>query len=390
MTVQIEDSFVWKKKQYYFENAKDYSSVRLFEPKDYGFIPVAPHTACWKGFVLYFKINEEDELLIDALEINDANNYYPEINNISATYAENIDMVFHIYNNLNLKLSNYSGEIYINSERFIVRLRNKNDKIKNERIKLIIENGKLIDFYLYDGEKEISNEFLKQEFYYLTVTYDDFKDNKKYNYISLDKTIEVGDTVVVDRAGEIVDATVTEVGYYNKFNAPYPLELTKKIIRKLETPTGYNLNNFFYDVHYKLLKDININVEDREYNYDELYSLSDIVIDKELELISTEKDGEYSDLADQYHLLAEMLIDLANDLYENSPDREYYYLSVVFENSDKEYNYMSENTNMKVGDYVLVDCNGKETEARVVKVGYYKANNVPFPLSMTKEIIKKL
>ena len=390
MTVQIEDSFVWKKKQYYFENAKDYNSVRLFEPKDYGFVPVAPHTACWKGFVLYFKINEEDELLIDALEINDANNYYPEINNISATYAENIDMVFHIYNNLNLKLSNYSGEIYINSERFIVRLRNKDDKIKNERIKLIIENGKLIDFYLYDGEKEISNEFLKQEFYYLTVTYDDFKDNKKYNYISLDKTIEVGDTVVVDRAGEIVDATVTEVGYYNKFNAPYPLELTKKIIRKLETPTGYNLNNFFYDVHYKLLKDININVEDREYNYDELYSLSDIVIDKELELISTEKDGEYSDLADQYHLLAEMLIDLANDLYENSPDREYYYLSVIFENSDKEYNYMSENTNIKVGDYVLVDCNGKETEARVVKVGYYKANNVPFPLSMTKEIIKKL
>ena len=388
MTVQIEDSFVWKKKQYYFENAKDYSSVRLFEPKDYGFIPVAPHTACWKGFVLYFKINEEDELLIDALEINDANNYYPEINNISATYDENIDMDFHIYNNLNLKLSNYSGEIYINSERFIVRLRNKNDKIKNERIKLIIENGKLIDFYLYDGEKEISNEFLKQEFYYLTVTYDDFKDNKKYNYISLDKTVKVGDTVLVDRAEETVDAIVTEVGYYNRFNAPYPLELTKKIITKI--PTGYNLNNFFYDVHYELLKNINITIEDREYSYDEIYSLSDIVVDKELELINNEKDGEYSDLADQYHLLAEMLIDLANDLYENSPDREYYYLSVIFENSDKEYNYISEDTNIKVDDHVLVDCNGKETAARVAKVGYYKKKDVPFPLSMTKEIIKKI
>lgn len=142
MTVQIRDTFVWKKKQYYFETAKDYSSIRLFEPKDYGFVPFAPHTACWKGFVLHFRINEEDELLIDTLEINDANNYYPEINGVKAVKDKELNCCFHIYNNLNLKLTKYSGEIYIDSNNNMDRFR----KRENDTIKLIIENGKLIDF----------------------------------------------------------------------------------------------------------------------------------------------------------------------------------------------------------------------------------------------------
>lgn len=383
MTVQIEDSFVWKKKQYYFGTAEDFSSVRLFEPKDYGFVPVAPHTACWKGFVLYFCINEDDELLIDALKMNDANNYYPEINGVTAIEDKELDRSFHIYNNLNLKLANYSGEIYINSNDFRTRFREK----ENEKIKLIIKNGKLVDFDCLEENSEIPKELLKKEYYYLTVTYDDFSDNKKYNYISTDTTVKIGDTVIVDRAGEAVSATVIEVGFYNRFNAPYPVELTKKIIGKYENPTGYNLTEFFYDEKQKLLKDIGIVIEDREYSYEELEELSEKVINKEVELINNEKDGEYSDLADEYHLIAQLLIDLSEDLYENSPDREYFYLSVVFDNSEKEYNYISEDTSINVGDCVLVDCNGIEKEACVKKTGYYKKSDVPFPLSMTKEII---
>lgn len=382
MTVQIEDSFVWKKKQYFFENAEDFSSVRLFEPKDYGFVPVAPHTACWKGFVLYFRINEDNELLIDALKINDDNNYYPEINGVTAIEDKELDRSFHIYNNLNLKLTNYSGEIYINSNSFMARFREK----ENEKIKLIIENGKLIEYDCIEENSEIPKEILKKEYYYLTVTYDDFSDNKKYNYISTDTTVKIGDTVIVDRAGDAVSATVVEVGFYNRFNAPYPVNLTKNIYRKHENPTSYNLTEFFFDRRLELLKEINIVIEDREYTYDEMYAMSDIVADKEIELINNEKEGEYSDLADEYHLIAELLIDLGNDLYENSPDREYYYLSVVFENSDKEYNYISEDTSINVGDYVLVACNGIEKEACVKKTGYYKKSDVPFPVKETKYI----
>lgn len=69
----------------------------------------------------------------------------------------------------------------------------------------------------------------------------------------------------------------------------------------------------------ELLKDINIIIEDREYSYDEIYDISDKTFDKEGAIINAEKKWEYSDLADEYGRITEMLIKLADDLYENKP-----------------------------------------------------------------------
>ena len=73
----------------------------------------------------------------------------------------------------------------------------------------------------------------------------------------------------------------------------------------------------FSDRELNLLKHINIIIEDREYDCDEIYDISDKTADKEIELINSEKDGEYNSVADEYNYITCMLINLANDLYEN-------------------------------------------------------------------------
>lgn len=68
----------------------------------------------------------------------------------------------------------------------------------------------------------------------------------------------------------------------------------------------------------------------------------------------------------------------------------YKYVSVLyidqFEGS-KTYYYKTDIDAIKVGDFVLVDRNGYEIEARVVKVEFFSKKDVPFPLDKTKEIL---
>lgn len=66
-----------------------------------------------------------------------------------------------------------------------------------------------------------------------------------------------------------------------------------------------------------LLKDIDITIEDREYDCDEIYNISDKTGDKEIELINAEKKDEYNFVADEYNYITNKLIELANNLYEN-------------------------------------------------------------------------
>lgn len=72
----------------------------------------------------------------------------------------------------------------------------------------------------------------------------------------------------------------------------------------------------FNESQLNLLKEINIIIEDREYSEDEIYNLSDIAIDKEIELINAEKKGEYNSIADLYGNIGNTLIELGNYLYE--------------------------------------------------------------------------
>jgi len=70
----------------------------------------------------------------------------------------------------------------------------------------------------------------------------------------------------------------------------------------------------------------------------------------------------------------------------------YYYLLVKYEDtlSNKKYNYISEDTTIKINDRVLVDRAGEQVIAKVVETGIYTKEDCPFPLEKTKHIIKKV
>lgn len=78
---------------------------------------------------------------------------------------------------------------------------------------------------------------------------------------------------------------------------------------------------------------------------------------------------------------------------------DYFYLSVryadlnnepCYDCYDKCYNYLSDDKSVKEGDIVLVNCSGMDTIAKVISAKYYKGFEVPFPVSKTKHIIKKI
>lgn len=113
----------------------------------------------------------------------------------------------------------------------------------------------------------------KKKYYFLFVKYDDCEEyNKEYNYISDDTTIEVGDRVLVDRMGNLAVATVENVGFYNEFNAPYPVDMTKSIIKKVDDDFELDDLDFYdeeneYDEEFEDEDTLNINIEDTYFKF---------------------------------------------------------------------------------------------------------------------------
>ncbi len=151
MTMQVPDSFIWKKKEYKFVGADDI--YQLFDPAKFGFDPEEVDTACWKGFVIYFIVNENDELILDRLDIHDRNNNYPSINGIEG-YEDGYG--YRIYKNINLPLYSYSGKIIIADnlqKRFIGRAF-IGPHFYNKVYELEIKNGKVIGYKDTSGTYE--------------------------------------------------------------------------------------------------------------------------------------------------------------------------------------------------------------------------------------------
>lgn len=72
----------------------------------------------------------------------------------------------------------------------------------------------------------------KEYYFYLTVCFKDSK--KKYYYISLDTTIQIGDYVIVKTQEGLDEVRVLETKFYSLKDVPYPIEHTKLIIAKIE------------------------------------------------------------------------------------------------------------------------------------------------------------
>ena len=110
MSQQMADPFVWDNKEYVFIGADDVYT--LFDTSTFGLKPTAPHTACWKGFVIHFLL-KNNQLYISKLEVYCEDNNYPSINNIDAYKEENES--FYMYDSLNLPLT-YTGNIVIGTK----------------------------------------------------------------------------------------------------------------------------------------------------------------------------------------------------------------------------------------------------------------------------------
>ena len=148
MTQQVTDPFVWRGEEYTFSGADNVYS--LFDPEAFGLHPEAPTTACWKGFVIFFSVRD-DQLFIDQLDVFCLDESYPVINGIEA--KEGGIMGMRRYENLSMP-SDYTGKIVI-SKTMKERYRDRaftGPHSYEENFDLDFENGKLISYRETKGE----------------------------------------------------------------------------------------------------------------------------------------------------------------------------------------------------------------------------------------------
>lgn len=92
----------------------------------------------------------------------------------------------------------------------------------------VSSTGKLLDRDYYTRTRRCKDDLI-----YLTVSF--APDSKKYNYLTGDDSIEIGDWVEVPVGRDNRKQQVLVVGknYYNKDDVPYPLNKIKRVIRKI-------------------------------------------------------------------------------------------------------------------------------------------------------------
>ena len=117
-----------------------------------------------------------------------------------------------------------------------------------------------------DSNEDNQNE--EKTYYYLTVKYENHYRNKEYNYISDDTSVKVGDRVLVDMAGKLVIAEVLEIAYCNKFDVPFPLQQTKKIIKKVNEDFDITDIECYDEIDSKMTNTIRMNIDDTYFEFE--------------------------------------------------------------------------------------------------------------------------
>ena len=112
MTAQLTDPFILEFDEWVFLGADDVYA--LFDPKDYGLAPAAPSTACWKGFVVGFRVTGK-QLYLDGLKVYCKDGSYPPINGVTPDGDDDHGMK--VYNNIDLPLKD-SGVVVIGKDMF--------------------------------------------------------------------------------------------------------------------------------------------------------------------------------------------------------------------------------------------------------------------------------
>ena len=170
MTAQFSDLFFYNDKGF---SIADFQGDELFHPVTYGMLPKSSCTACWKGFVATYEV-QDDILCLKNLDINVEKirkKYFwsssiPKLNGEKPFKGESLYNAFdHHFQDANLPLS-FTGWILIGDE-FIQELYvhmgvHPAWKYKNV-IKLVFEKGKLISSLdvskaMQDYRKKFTNQ----------------------------------------------------------------------------------------------------------------------------------------------------------------------------------------------------------------------------------------
>jgi len=109
MTGQIPDIFLYNESEY---DIVGIEGGELFNPSEYGFNPRPNSTACWRGFQLFFSIDDKKRLILDKMYINQKERkIFQGKKPKRVRKPEGITFPYH-YFNLQFQL-NYSGSILI-------------------------------------------------------------------------------------------------------------------------------------------------------------------------------------------------------------------------------------------------------------------------------------
>ena len=205
------------------------------------------------------------------------------------------------------------------------------------------EIKKIYDYILtIFPEEEIKNEENKEDsqdkYYYITVKYDEYNNGKTYCYIADDTSIKVGDKVVVYMADSIVIATVVETQFYNKENAPYPVEKTKRVVEKVTENTDLSK----YDLYYEEFDDEDdeyVSVKELAQKEKEINKLHKIILAVKEEKLSIKRLMNLLPMKNKYELYIIMYYSARLNLFINKVASDFYMLPEYDANlfSKKEY-----------------------------------------------------
>ena len=131
-----------------------------------------------------------------------------------------------------IEIGKISFEFFRNDTNIKLSIRSE----KNSEYSVFLNREAVLDLYHYltkcvNTIDKLNVDLFKRQYTYIEVRYIDVYSERKYSYISEDKSIRVGDIVYVDRAGEKCLAIVVSKNKYYFEQTPYPVLETKRVIK---------------------------------------------------------------------------------------------------------------------------------------------------------------
>lgn len=142
MTAQAPDTYLYNGQEY---NIVAMTSPIDFNPEEFGFRPVAPTTACWRGYICEYTVTDE-ELYLSKLRIFCDNNPYPVFEDVSPVKDKVKYSPFMVYDHLHHNID-YTGSIVVGSrflEQYYIHMGFQRAWAYENVYELKLEHGKVI------------------------------------------------------------------------------------------------------------------------------------------------------------------------------------------------------------------------------------------------------